>query len=127
MNSGESPTSDVLRSLARDARTLLTQEGRLVLTEVSVKAQEAAKSSALVLAGGALIHAGILCLVLAAAIAAQGLLPLWASASLAGSLATLLGGALILRGTAALRNLDPLPSRALDTVRGTINWNQEQV
>ena len=105
----------LLGTLAMETGTLVRQEVRLASTEVGQKAKSAALDLGLLLLGGARGHAGLLALMFAVVTALAAFIPTWASALVIGVVAVTIGTSLARRGLKALRELDPTPTRTLDT------------
>ncbi len=123
----EPSLGDLFGQLAQDTGTLVRQEVQLVKVELTNKANKAGHNVGLIALGGALALAGGLVL-LAAAVAALGMvLPIWAAALIIGAVVTGLGGSLVLKGLGALRQLDPVPERTVQTIKDNQAWVKEQM
>ncbi|HEX2671176.1 MAG TPA: phage holin family protein [Polyangiaceae bacterium] len=123
----ETSVADLLGKLSRETGALVRQELRLAATEMSVKARALARNTGFIAMGGALALAGGLTLLGAGVAALHLLLPLWLSALIIGSVVTLFGAALFSKGLAALRKLDVVPTKTLETLGADVAWAKEQV
>jgi hypothetical protein len=130
MNAGaksEPGIGALLGSLASDTGTLVRQEIHLATTEMSQKAKTAGVQIGVVGMGGALAHAGLLALIAAIILGLGTLIPMWISALAIGLLAAGSGWALVHKGVTALRALDALPVRTIETLQQDKTWIKEQV
>ena len=118
---------ELINTLAQDMGVLVRQEVRLASAEMSLKAKQLARSTSLVVLGGALGIAGLLGLVGAAIAALDTVLPLWLSALVIGLVVLGAGYAFIRKGLNAITHLDPLPEQTLETLRADVAWAKEQV
>ncbi len=108
---------ELLGALARDTGTLVRQEVRLATSEVGEKAKRVAHQSGLLIAGGAMIHAGALLMLLSAVYALREVMPVWASALMIGALVAGIGWSMLSRSMKALAQLDPVPRKTVETLR----------
>jgi uncharacterized membrane protein YqjE len=117
---------DLLTSLVAETGSLVRQEVHLASTEMGHKAKKAAVDMVTVGLGGALAHVGLLSLVFALVIGLGAFIPMWASALVLGIAALATGYVLVHRGLAALRGLDPVPQKTLQTLNADKAWTKEQ-
>jgi Putative Actinobacterial Holin-X, holin superfamily III len=117
---------DLLTSLVEKTGTLVRQEIHLASTEMGHKAKTAASNMGTIGVGGALAHAGVLSIMFALMLALGSFVPMWASALAIGLLAVGTGYALVRSGLSALRGLDPVPQRTLQTLNQDKAWMKEQ-
>ena len=118
---------DLLGSLVKETGTLVRQEIHLASTEMGHKAKSAALDMGMVGVGGALAHAGLLSLICAVVLALGAFVPVWVSALAIGIVAIGGGYALVHRGLKALRELDPVPQKTLQTLQQDKIWMKEQL
>ena len=123
----EPSLGELLGALARDTGVLVRQEFQLASTEMTLKARRFARNTGLIALGGALSLAGGLALLAAAIAALSLLLPLWLAALSVGVVVAGAGYALILKGVAALKALDAVPTTTLNTLNADVAWAKEQV
>ncbi len=123
----EATVGELLSALARDTGVLVRQEVQLAASEMTAKAKIAVRNTALVVAGGALIHAGLLALIIAGVVGLETVLPLWLSAVILGVAVMSAGFAFVQKGLGALRRLDAIPGQALGTLKADVVWAKEQL
>jgi uncharacterized membrane protein YqjE len=119
------PVGDLLKALAHDTGELVRQEVRLASTEMTSKAKVAARSVALIGAGGALAQVGLAAVLAAIVIALAPVVPLWAASLVAGVVVLVAGYVLIRRGATALQGLHPIPEQTVATLRADGAWTKE--
>ncbi len=107
----------LLGTLAKETGTLVRQEVRLASAEMSEKAKSVALDVGLLLLGGALGHVGLIAIIFGVVIALAAFIPPWASALIIGVATVAIGFLLAYRGLKALRELDPKPTKTLETLR----------
>jgi uncharacterized membrane protein YqjE len=117
---------ELLTSLVAETGTLVRQEVHLASTEMGHKAKKAASDMGMVGLGGALAHAGILSLMFALVLGLGTFVPMWASALALGLVAVVVGYVLVRSGLTALRGLDPVPQKTLQTLNADKAWMKEQ-
>ncbi len=123
----ESSVGELLTALARNTGTLVQKEVQLAATEMTAKANEAARDLGIIAAGGALMHIGVLVLAVALVVGLTPLVPFWLSSLIVGVLA-LGGGLLLVRQKAgALGRLDPVPERTVQTLQDDVLAVKEQL
>ncbi len=111
----------LLSELWRETTTLAREEAELAKVEMSEKADQAASGIAIVAAGGAVIFAGFIVLLLAATNALMPMLPpdlaAWLAPSIVGGLVMLLGFIALVSGRASLKAKRLSPSRTWRSLR----------
>jgi hypothetical protein len=107
----------LLGSLVSETGTLVRQEIHLASTEMGQKAKSAVVDLKFVAMGGALAHAGLLCLIAGVILGLGTIVPMWISAIVIGLGVTGGGYALLRTGVKALRELDPVPKRTVQTLQ----------
>lgn len=117
----------LLSSLVRDTGVLVRQEVQLATVEATAKTRRAARGIGVVLAGGAVMHAAVILLALAAVWGLATVVPAWLSALVVGVVGVISGYALVSRGFAILQNIDPIPRHTEDTLKADIRWAKEQL
>ena len=117
----ERSLGELLGDLSREITTLVRQEMNLAKTEMSQKAVEAGKDIGFLAAGGMVAYAGLLTLVAALVIILNHIMPLWLSALLVGLVVAGIGGALVMKGLSALKQLDLVPRETLASLKEDTN------
>jgi len=109
--------------LSRDIGTLLRKELELLKTEMTAKVTTAGGHLGIAVAGGALVHAGLLVLLAAVVLALSrlGLSP-WISALLVAVVTMGVGGLLVNRGLKGLRRTSLAPTHAIDALKENSTW-----
>jgi len=117
----------LLNSLVRDTGVLVRQEIQLASTEMGQKAKSATLQIGVAAMGGALAHAGLLALIAAVILGLGTLIPVWVSALIIGLVTAGAGLVLVRKGITALRELDPVPKRTVETLQQDRTWMKEQL
>jgi hypothetical protein len=123
---GEPTIGQLVGSLVTETGTLVRQELHLASAELSQKAKRGLGEVGVIGIGGALSHAGLLALIAAVILGLGTLMPMWIAAAIIGVVALGAGWAVTHRGIAALRAIDPLPERTIETLQKDKNWVKEQ-
>jgi len=119
---GERSTGEIMQDVIRDVGEVVRGEMRLARAEISEKASKAGKAGGMfgaaavcgLMAGGALVAAGIAALAL--------VVPLWASALIVGVLLVCIGGAMYAAGRAKLKEIEPVPEKTVQTIKDDVQW-----
>ncbi len=98
----EKSLGQLFGQLASGTGELLRQELRLAAFEVVDKAGDASGKMGVIALGGGLAHAGLLGLLVAAALGLSAVIPLWAAALLLGAVFFAAGAAIVVSGLRAL-------------------------
>jgi hypothetical protein len=128
MQREERSLGDLFAELTRETSTLVRKEVELAKTELGQKASKAGKNIGFLAIGGAVAYAGALALIGAVILLlAQALDSLWLSALLVGLLVAGVGAFLIQKGLAALRTVDLMPHKTLETLKEDKEWAKDQI
>ena len=125
--SQERPLGELFAELASETGTLVRQEVKLATTEMTAKAKSAGKDVALMGAGGALAHAGLLLILGAIVLGLGTFIPMWAAALLVGLVVIGAGYVLVQKGMSALRRIDPMPQQTVATIREDKQWAKKEM
>ncbi len=125
--SAERPLGELFTELANETGTLVRQEVNLAKTEMTEKAVTAAKQSAVLGAGGALLHVAVISLAGAAVAALAMLMQLWLAALIVGVVVMGLGFALVQTGLAGLRRINPVPVATVRTLKENQLWAKREL
>jgi hypothetical protein len=114
---------ELFSDLSRDIGTLVRKEMELLKSELSTKVSSAGVHLGVAVAGGALVHAGLLVLLAAIVLALSrlGLSP-WIAALLVAFVTMLVGYLLVSRGLNGLRNTPLAPTHAIDALKENPKW-----
>jgi membrane protein len=126
--SSEPSLAQLLSELLSDGQTLIRKEFTLARQEIS-DSLDTARQSAIVLGIGAGITAAgglLLLLSLAHGVAAGFSLPLWLAYLIVGSALAIIGVVALISGVSRLKQVNPVPTESIDSVRKDIQWLKEQ-
>lgn len=124
----ERSLGDLFGDLARDMRTLVSQELALARTELSGKAAQVGKEIAMLAAGGLVAYAGLLAIIAGVIVLIAELgVPLWVSALVVGLVVVGIGYVLVQRGISALKHEDFAPRQTIESIKEDTQWAKEQI
>jgi hypothetical protein len=114
---------ELFSDLSRDIGTLVRKEMELLKSELSTKVSTAGVHLGVAVAGGALVHAGLLVLLAAIVLALSrvGLSP-WIAALLVAVVTMLVGYLLVSRGLSGLRSTPLTPTHAIEALKENSKW-----
>jgi hypothetical protein len=114
---GEPSTTSLLRQLLHDAALLMRKELALAASEVRESVDDAKRGGASLVSGGAVLYAGLLFLLGAAAMGLARFMPLWAAVLTIGVVVTLIGLVMVSSGKKKLQPGGFAPERASSSLR----------
>jgi hypothetical protein len=118
---GRPALATLFSDLWRETATLVREEAELAKTEISHKTDQALAGVGLIAAGGAVIFAGFLALLVAAANALLPMLPaehaLWLAPLIVGGVVIVIGFIALASGRSDLKARSLVPSRSLRSLR----------
>jgi hypothetical protein len=124
----ERSLGDLFAELTRDTSTLVRKEIELAKTELGQKVSTAGKNVGFLAIGGAVAYAGVLALIGGVILLlAQALDSLWLSALLVGLVVAGAGYMLVQKGLTALRNVDLVPHKTIETLKEDKEWAKDQI
>ena len=123
----EPSLGQLLNELTGDMSTLARQELELAKAETMQKVSRATRSVIMMVAGGLLAYAGLIALVIAAAIALGSLMPYWLSSLIVGLVVVAIGAVLIISGRSRLTNISLVPQNTVETLKQDARWAKEQI
>lgn len=123
----EPSLGQLLNELTGDMSTLVRQELELAKAETMQKVSQATRSIIMMVAGGLLAYAGLIAIVIAAAIALGSLMPYWLSSLIVGLVVVAVGAILIMSGRSSLANLSLVPENTVETLKQDARWAKEQI
>lgn len=118
---------ELLGSLVKDSGVLMRQELQLASRELMGKARRFVRSVALIAIGGSVALAALVALVIAAIAALAVVVPVWAAGLLVAAACMAVAYAVVNRGVAAVREIDPVPERSIASLGKDVAWVKEQV
>lgn len=123
----EPSLGQLFTELTDDMSTLVRQELELAKAETMQKVSQATRSIIMMVAGGLLAYAGLIALVIAAAIALGALMPYWLSSLIVGLVVIIIGAVLVMSGRSSLANVSLVPEKTVETLKQDARWAKEQV
>jgi uncharacterized membrane protein YqjE len=118
--------SDVVQDILRNMQEIVRSEVRLAKTEIGEEAVKA-KSSAVLLCGGAAAAVyAILFLLLTAVFALTLVMPSWAAALIVGAALAFVAALLLAGGVKRFKQIHPTPERTVETIKENVEWAKHQ-
>lgn len=127
VSTDERSLGELVTELARETNTLMSKEVQLAKVELSQKVSQVGKGAGVVGVGAALALVGLTLVAAALAVALAAVMPLWLSSLLVGGALMAVGGVLAKGGLAALRHVDPVPRKTVETLKEDALWVKERV
>jgi len=127
MQREERSLGELFAELTRETSTLVRKEVELAKTELTDKATRAGKNVGFLAVGGAVAYAGVLAVVAGVILLLGQAIPLWVSALLVGLLVTGGGYFLVQKGLTALKHMDMVPHRTIETLKEDTEWAKDQI
>ena len=119
----ERSIGELFAELSRETSVLVRKEMELATTEMTAKVKTAGTHAAIVAAGGALVHAGLLVLLAAIVIAlAQLGVPPWLSALIVAAVVMVTGYVLVTTGIGKMHATSLAPSQTMESLKETATW-----
>jgi hypothetical protein len=112
----------LLTTLGRETGTLVRQEVQLASSELAAKGSRAVQAIGLAAAGGAILQAGIICLMAGIVLALGLVIPTCLGAVMVGVLVSATGYAIFQSGLRALKRIDPVPHKAVNALQADRPW-----
>ncbi|HVM24484.1 MAG TPA: phage holin family protein [Candidatus Limnocylindrales bacterium] len=119
---------DLLGDLGRQVSTLVRKEIDLARVEVTSSVGKMSRGAAMAGAGGAILYAGLLVLLIAAVfgLVEAGIEP-WLSALIVALVVLAIGGAITAMGVKRIQETELAPKETAETVKENIEYVKEQV
>ena len=119
--------SDVLRDIAANIQQIIRSEVVLAKVEVKETAQKASKPAAVLAAGTLLGLYGLGFLLLAAVYGLSLVMAPWLAALVVGAVLATVGGILVAKSRTALKQIKPVPTKTVQTVRENVQWAKDRI
>jgi cytochrome c biogenesis protein CcdA len=114
--------AEVVDDLFHNLQTIVRAEVRLAKSEIREEADKA-RVAATLTGVGAILGISALAMVLVAGVAALSeVMPVWAAALVIGAVLVAAAGILLSAGVRRFRNVRAVPQRAMDHLKGDIQW-----
>jgi len=126
-NITEPSIGSLFNDLTEDMGKLVRQEIELARIETVQKVNKAMRSVILMVAGGLLAYAGLITLIITAAIALGNIMPYWLSSLIVGVVVLIVAAILVNSGRSSLANLTVVPENAVESIKEDARWAKEQV
>jgi len=119
--------SDVLQDIAANIQQIIRSEVVLAKVEVKETAQKASKPAAVLAAGTLLGLYGLGFLLLAAVYGLSLVMAPWLAALVVGAVLATVGGILVAKSRTALKQIKPVPTKTVQTVRENVQWAKDRI
>jgi uncharacterized membrane protein YqjE len=119
--------SDVLQDIAANIQQIIRSEVVLAKVEVKETAQKASKPAAVLVAGTLLGLYGLGFLLLAAVYGLSLVMAPWLAALVVGAVLATVGGILVAKSRTALKQIKPVPTKTVQTVRENVQWAKDRI
>jgi hypothetical protein len=125
--SDERSLGELFGDLTASISTLIRKEIELARTEMTAKATTLSRDAGLIGAGGALLYAAVLgLLVTAALVLIEFGVPAWLAALMVTIVVATIGALLVATGQANVKKADLAPRRTIETVKDDAEWAKER-
>lgn len=121
------PLSELFGDLSRQMNTMLRQEMQLARLEMKNRMAKMGRSAAMLAAGGLILYAGFLGLMITAVIALANVVELWLAALIVGGVVAIIGAIMIGAGYGQLKQLDMVPRRTVNSLEESAEWLKQEI
>lgn len=121
------PLSELFGDLSRQMNTMLRQEMQLARLEMKNRVAKMGRSAAMLAAGGLILYAGFLGLMITAVIALANVVELWLAALIVGGVVAIIGAIMIGAGYGQLKQLDMVPRRTVNSLEESAEWLKQEI
>jgi putative superfamily III holin-X len=123
----ERSLGELFGDLTSSMSTLIRKEIELARTEMTAKAMTLSRDAGLIGAGGALLYAAVLgLLVTAGLVLIEFGVPAWLAALMVTIVVAAIGALLVATGQANVKKADLAPRRTIETVKDDAEWAKER-
>ena len=119
--------SDVLRDIVQNVQDIVRSEIRLARIEVEVELAKTKRAGVLLGMGAAFGFLAVLFALLAAVFALSIIVPSWAAALMVAVPVGIAAAGMWSGGLKRLRQVHPLPERAVETAKESVQWTKQQI
>ena len=117
---------ELFSELTRETETLVRQEVQLAKVEMTQKATEVGKDIGYLVAGGAILYAGLLTFLAFVVYALANAVTLWLSALIVAVVVLAIGAFLVKSGLDNLKQTSLAPTNTIETLQEDAKWAKEQ-
>lgn len=121
------PLPELFGELSRQMNTMLRQEMQLARLEMKNRVAEAGRNVAMLVAGGLILYAGFLGLMITAVIALANIMELWLAALIVGGVVAIVGAIMLGAGYGQLKEMDMVPRRTVDSLQESAEWLKQEI
>ena len=122
----ERPFAEIVGDIVSHAQEIVRSEVRLAKTELKEEGKKAARASVM-LAAGAFVGLYALGFIFWAIAYALGLfMPQWLGALIVGVVLAIAAGAMAMMGVARIKEVEPVPDKAVREVKEDVEWLKQQ-
>ncbi len=114
----EKSIGDLFSDLSNEIQSLVSNEIKLAKIEMKHKGAVAAKNSAFLVVGLALLYGAFLGLMTTAALALGLIIPLWLAALIVSVVILIIGAAMAVKGVNTLKRMKMAPELAIEFIKG---------
>ncbi len=118
---------ELFTSLSKDTTRLVRQEIELAKTEVTAKITTTGKNVASLVVGGVIAYAALIFILAAIAIGLAQVMQPWLAVLLVGIVVAIVGFILVQKGMSALKHLNFVPEKTIETLKEDKEWAQQQI
>lgn len=122
----DSSLGELFAALTGQITSLVRQEIQLAKAETTTKVVRIGKDIGILVAGAAVLYAGLLAIVAALIILLDHWIPAWISALVVGVIVAAVGGYLVQRGRTNLAHEDLTPHQTVESLKENAQWAKEQ-
>lgn len=124
----EASVGELFGRLAQDLGLLIRQEAQLAKLDIQIQVSQLGRSVLSLAAGGLLVWLAALALTATVILLLVNVAELdpWVASLGVGLVLAALGSVLLRRGLGRLKQIDPTPRRAIESVKDDIQWAKEQ-
>lgn len=123
----EPTIGELVSDLSTKASTLVQQEMQLAKVEMKEKAVQAGRELTLIAIGGLLGNAALLATTAALIMILALWMPLWVAVLMVGIVFAIAAALMIGAGIQALKNLNPVPTKTIDSLQENKEWLAAQI
>src|SRR4051812_9127273 len=123
----ERSLGELFSDLSVHTSTLVKKEIELARYEITRSATDLARNSVMIVAGGLVAYAGAIVALIGIGWLLVSLgAPVWVGMLFVGAVTIAIGGFLAYRAMNALKTLNVMPTRTVDTIKEDVEWAKEQ-
>jgi uncharacterized membrane protein YqjE len=118
---------EVLQDIVGNIQEIIRSEFRLAKAEVKQEASKAAPPVKMIIAGAAIGFYGLGFLLFTAVMGLATMMATWLAALIVGAVLGIIALALIGTASKRLKQVNPVPERAIETMKENVQWAKHQI